>query len=116
MTMKIFLKNLRLEVLDFFQYFASIFTSRAVIVSASIMLGGLLGLSLAAILRIGAFVAWGTITLPLTESPITISGLAFFGGLAGLFISQGMAANRWFKNKDRANIENQVVATMAVAM
>lgn len=99
MTMKIFLKNFWKEVKRFLKYLKAIFTNRAVVVCLCMTFGGLLGVAVSEVVRMGAFLAWGTITLPYTESPITIFALALFGGLAGLFISQSVAALQFWKNE-----------------
>ena len=96
MTMRTFLKNFKGNVVYFAKYCRAIFTNRAVILSLVFTIGGLVGWSLAVLLRIGAFFAWGSITLPYTQSPLAVAAAAFIGGFTALVVSQSIAAIRFF--------------------
>jgi hypothetical protein len=115
MTIKTFFKNFFQEVKDFARYLKAIFTNRAVVVFLCITFGGLLGIALLEIVRMSLFLMWGMITLPYTESPLTIFTIAFLGGLAGLLISQSVAAIKFWSDakaeteaKEKAKINAEI--------
>ena len=98
--MRTFLKNFKGEVLRFAEYCRAIFTNRAVVLSFIFTIGGLVGWSLAVLLRIGAFFAWGSITLPYTQSPLAVAAAVFLGGFAALIISQSIVAVHFFRKEN----------------
>jgi|GEM_PF-3615715 len=110
--MKIFLKNLWFEVWNFLCYLASIFTNKAVVISAGFILGGLIGWSFSGAFRIVLFAMFGTITIPYTTLPIAISSAAVLGGTISFFIAQAVAASRWFENKKFLVAEGASVTTL----
>jgi hypothetical protein len=114
MTMKIFLKNLWFEVWNFLCYLASIFTNKAVVVSAGFIIGGLIGWSLSGAFRIVLFAFFGAITIPYTTLPIAISSAAVLGGTISFFIAQAIAANRWFENKKVLVVEEVSVTASVI--
>ncbi len=115
MTMKIFLKNLWFEVWNFLCYLASIFTNKAVIISAGFVIGGLIGWSFSGAFRIVLYALFGAITIPYTTLPIAISSAAVLGGTTSFFIAQAVAANRWFKNKSIVATGTVVIADAPIA-
>ena len=87
------------------RYFASIFTSRSVLISAGIFVGGILGLEFFDYIELQLYKSFGSAVLPIATLPNAILTLAVIGGLIGFWASQIKAINRWYKIQEIQEIE-----------
>jgi hypothetical protein len=77
------------------RYLASIFTSRSVLISLCIFLGGILGLEFFNDIELELYKSFGPAIFPMMNLPDAVIVLAVIGGLIGFWTSQIIAAKRW---------------------
>lgn len=96
-TMKNIFKNWHLP-----RYLAAVYTSRSVLISAGICVGGILGLYFFNYIELQLYKSFGSAVLPIATLPNAILTLAVIGGLIGFWSSQIVAAKRWQPDDGKA--------------